>query len=48
MLKEGEDSGEIPADDRDRGVKKVEDAVAEGIKQVDAILAHKEKDIMEV
>ncbi len=48
LLKEGEDSGEIPADDRDRAVKKVEDVVTEGIKQVDAILAHKEKDIMEV
>jgi ribosome recycling factor len=48
MLKEADDEGEIPADDHDRAVKKVEEVVTEGVKQVDAILAHKEKDIMEV
>jgi ribosome recycling factor len=48
MLKDAVDEGEIPADDHDRAVKKVEEVVADGVKQVDAILAHKEKDIMEV
>ena len=48
FLTEADESGDIPADDADRGKKKVEEVVAEGTKQVDAILAHKEKDIMEI
>jgi len=48
FLKDAEDSGDMAADDVDRGKKKVEEVVAEGTKQVDAILAHKEKDIMEI
>jgi ribosome recycling factor len=40
--------GEVSGDDADRTKKKVEDVVAEGIKQVDAVLASKEKDILEV
>jgi ribosome recycling factor len=48
FLKEADDSGDMPADEADRGKKKVEEVVAEGIKQCDAILAHKEKDIMEI
>lgn len=47
MLNEAEKEG-LPADDVDRAKKKVEDVVADGVKQVDAILAHKEKDIMEI
>jgi len=48
MLSEAEKEGELSADDVDRGKKKVEETVAEGTKQVDAILAHKEKDILEI
>jgi ribosome recycling factor len=40
--------GEVSGDDADRTKKKVEDVVAEGIKQVDAVIASKEKDILEV
>ncbi|MDI3288305.1 ribosome recycling factor [Polyangium sp. 15x6] len=40
--------GEISGDDADRTKKKIEDVVAEGIKQVDGVIAHKEKDILEV
>lgn len=48
FLTEADEAGDIPADDADRGKKKVEEVVAAGTKQVDAILAHKEKDIMEI
>ena len=48
FLTEADDSGDIPADDATRAKKKVEEIVAEGTKQVDNILAHKEKDIMEI
>jgi ribosome recycling factor len=48
FLTEADDSGDMAADDVDRGKKKVEEVVAEGTKQVDAILSHKEKDIMEI
>lgn len=40
--------GECSADDADRTKKKVEEIVAEGIKQVDVIISAKEKDILEV
>ncbi|GAC1541833.1 MAG: ribosome recycling factor [Polyangiales bacterium] len=48
MLSEFDNDGTLSADDVDRGKKKAEEQVAEGVKQVDTILAHKEKDIMEV
>ncbi len=48
FLKEADDSGDMPADEAERGKKKVEEVVADGTKGVDAILAHKEKDIMEI
>lgn len=48
FLSEADRSGDLPADDADRGKKKVEEVVAEGVKQTDGILAHKEKDIMEI
>jgi ribosome recycling factor len=40
--------GEASADDVDRGKKKVEEAVSEGVKTVDTMIANKEKDILEV
>jgi ribosome recycling factor len=40
--------GDVSGDDAERSKKKVEDVVAEGIKQVDAIVTAKEKDILEV
>jgi ribosome recycling factor len=40
--------GDVAADDADRAKKKVEDLVAEGVKQVDAVIAAKEKEILEV
>jgi ribosome recycling factor len=40
--------GEVSGDDADRTKKKVEEVVADGVKQVDAVLAAKEKDILEV
>ena len=40
--------GAMSADEVDRGKKKVEETVAEGVKQVDTILANKEKDILDV
>ena len=40
--------GDVSADDADRAKKKVEDTVADGDKQVDAVIAAKEKDILEV
>jgi ribosome recycling factor len=40
--------GDVSGDDAERAKKKVEDIVAEGIKQVDVIVAAKEKDILEV
>jgi ribosome recycling factor len=43
-----EADGDASADEVDRAKKKVEDQVAEGIKAVDTIIAHKEKDILEV
>jgi ribosome recycling factor len=48
MLDEAEKEGELSADEVDRGKKKLEETVAAGVKQVDTILAHKEKDIMEI
>ena len=48
MISELDQGGDVPADDADRAKKKVEDVVAEGIKHVDALVAAKEKDILEV
>src|ERR1700735_821474 len=48
MLAQLETDGESSADEVDRGKKKVEDTVAEGVKQVDSMISHKEKDILEV
>lgn len=43
-----EKDGEVSGDDAERARKKVEDVVAEGTRQVDAIIAAKEKDILDV
>jgi ribosome recycling factor len=43
-----EADGQASADDVDRAKKKAEELVAEGIKTVEAIIANKEKDILEV
>lgn len=40
--------GDVSGDEADRAKKKVEELVAEGTKQVDAVIATKEKDILEV
>jgi ribosome recycling factor len=40
--------GEVSGDEADRAKKKVEEVVAEGTKHVDAVIASKEKDILEV
>ena len=40
--------GDVSGDDADRGKKKVEDIVSEGVKQVDTVISAKEKDILEV
>jgi len=48
MLKAMDDGGEASADDIDRAKKKTEETVAEGVKAVDTMITHKEKDIMEV
>ncbi|MBL8610453.1 MAG: ribosome recycling factor [Myxococcales bacterium] len=48
FLNEMDSSGDASADDVDRGKKKVEEMVSEGAKGVDAIVANKEKDILEV
>jgi ribosome recycling factor len=43
-----EADGEASADEVDRAKKKVEDLVADGAKTVDQIVAHKEKDVLEI
>jgi ribosome recycling factor len=40
--------GDVGGDEAERARKKVEELVAEGTKQVDAVIASKEKDILEV
>jgi ribosome recycling factor len=48
MLAQIETEGESSADEVDRAKKKVEESVQEAVKQVDTIIAAKEKDILEV
>ncbi len=48
MLSQLEADGDASADDVDRAKKKVEESVQEAVKNVDATIAHKEKDILEV
>jgi ribosome recycling factor len=48
MLTQIDTDGEASADDVDRAKKRSEETVADGAKQVDVIVGHKEKDILEV
>ncbi len=48
MLDQLENDGEMSGDDAERGRKKVEDVVSELVKQVDTVVASKEKDLLEV
>ncbi|MBL9024963.1 MAG: ribosome recycling factor [Myxococcales bacterium] len=48
MMDSAENEGEVSGDDAERGRKKVEDVTAELVKQVDTIVAAKEKDLLEV
>lgn len=48
MASSVEAEGEASADDVDRAKKKAEETVADAVKGVDTIIAHKEKDILEV
>ncbi|HEY4016209.1 MAG TPA: ribosome recycling factor [Polyangiaceae bacterium] len=48
LLSALETDGESSADEVDRAKKKVEDSIQEASKQVDTIIANKEKDILEV
>jgi len=40
--------GDVPADDADRGKKKVEEMVADGVKQIEHVVEAKEKEILVV
>ena len=48
MLDSLDEGGDVSKDDADRTKKKVEEIVADGIAQVDKVIAAKEKDILEV
>lgn len=48
FLSQIESDGDASADEVERGKKKAEDTVADGVKHVDTMIAHKEKDILEV
>ncbi|MFO0589865.1 MAG: ribosome recycling factor [Polyangiaceae bacterium] len=48
MIASLDQDGEVSADEADRAKKRVEEIVAEGTKHVDAVIAAKEKDILEV
>ena len=48
MIASLDKDGDVSGDDADRALKKVEEVVAEGVKQVDHVIAAKEKDILEV
>ena len=47
LLTQLETEGESSADEVDRAKKKVEETVQEAVKQVDSVIANKEKDILE-
>ncbi|MGK3986435.1 ribosome recycling factor [Sorangium sp. So ce136] len=48
MIDALEKDGEVSGDEADRAKKKVDDVVAEGTRQVDTVIAGKEKDILDV
>ncbi|HRI71491.1 MAG TPA: ribosome-recycling factor, partial [Polyangium sp.] len=48
MVDSLDNDGDVSGDDAERARKKIEEIVAEGIVQVDKVIASKEKDILEV
>jgi ribosome recycling factor len=48
MLKDLESDGSLPADDRVRGDKKVEEATAAHVKKIDEMCSQKEQEILQV
>jgi ribosome recycling factor len=48
MIDTLDNDGEVGGDEAERGRKKVEDSIAEIVKGIDAIVAAKEKDVLEV
>jgi ribosome recycling factor len=48
MVETLDKDGDVSGDDADRAKKKIEEIVAEGVKQIDGVIATKEKDILEV
>jgi ribosome recycling factor len=48
LIKSLTDSGDIPEDDGERGLKKVQELTDLGVKRIDEIVAAKEKDVLEV
>jgi ribosome recycling factor len=48
LLAQIESEGESSADEVDRAKKRVEELVQDAVKQVDTLITHKEKDILEV
>jgi len=48
LLAQLETEGESSADDVDRAKKKVEEMIQDAVKQIDGVIANKEKDILEV
>ncbi|HEV3189438.1 MAG TPA: ribosome recycling factor [Polyangiaceae bacterium] len=48
LLAQLETEGESSADDVDRAKKKVEEMIQDAVKQIDSVIANKEKDILEV
>jgi ribosome recycling factor len=48
MLKDLEGEGSLPADDRTRAEKKVEELTAEHVKRIDEMCSAKEQEILQV
>jgi ribosome recycling factor len=48
MVKELEDDGTISSDDKRRVEKQVQDLTDEYVKKIDEMIAHKEKEVLEV
>jgi ribosome recycling factor len=48
MLKELESDGSLPADDRRRGEKKVQDLTDDAVRRIEEICAQKEREVLEV
>jgi ribosome recycling factor len=48
MLETLDKDGEVPEDEVDKALKKVETEIETAVKKVDEIVAHKEKEILEV